>query len=261
MNQSQQIIEALWEVKFKSMDLAAKYNGFIKLFPGALPPVGIGPGKVTLRVASKTDSAFRGVDKRAIAVTRMPLPSMSNQGPQPITVTFSGTTFANTEELDGVFLHELVHVFTLFNGQHDDHGPNFKRVAAAVSKKWGHTVPGEHSQLTPATTRGLVLMLKDGLPVGIAMVPAKALDDKFFVGSLLGWFRSKDASRLRFMLFKTKNPLTAHLKVQKASNSKGIKFARVKHPDDVGDLMDQGTHGTGGFVKELALGDVPPEWL
>lgn len=256
MNQSQAIIEALWEVKFKSIDLAAKYNTLRRLFSGAMPPVGVGPGTVALRAVAKSDPAFRGVDKRAIAVTRMPLTS----GPQPITVTFSGATFANKEELDGVFLHELVHVFTLFNGIHDNHGPNFKRIAAAVSKKWGHKVPDEHTILAPATTRGLLLMLKDGLPVGIAMVAAKAFDDQFFVGDLLGWFLSKDASRLRFLLFKTRHPLTARMKVQKSVGSKGIKFSKIK-PDDVDDLIDSSVQGTGGFVKELALGDVPPEWL
>jgi hypothetical protein len=234
-------------------NLDAKYAVFNqRFFKGELPTIPVTWGKM---------KTMGGVAKAQITQPK----NASRSGgkfagasivPGSMAIQISDIYKRSEEGLDGILLHEMIHILCYVEGRFDEnHGPYFRKVAASIGTSIGFEIPltDDVTNLSLATAKakpvGVILMQKQGGGYAYALVGANALGvgaqeaggemwgrmDKSYVAALRGYVVASDL----WTLTATRMPVQRSLK--------GLKYYRL----DKSEISDELLRDLDGFGKLL----------
>lgn len=127
-------------------DLDAKYKKFnLELFDNALPQIPVTWAKLS-KLAGIATVKLRKIapspDRQLVRMGQISKYANKRIRPETLQIKISSVYRKDERHLDGILLHEMIHVEFLASGDIDEcHGPAFIKRASEISAKIGHTVP------------------------------------------------------------------------------------------------------------------------
>ena len=246
-------------IDFSSYSLEEKYSAFNKLlFGGELPNVPIrwgtlkGVGGITKATFKRTSNIKHPFDKYYGCVIN----------PESINVVISNIVKRSENELDKVLVHEMIHVYFLYNNMpQEKHGIRFKAMAEKLSGIAGFQIPltddiEVYDTDLEIKSVGVILASKKNGEYSVALVKPQLLIDHLndvsdYLTRFLAFYTlytSLDlyviSSKNWFLLSKTVLPIQSYIdNTVRLTFSKLLdSYIKVPTSDLVQDLQTNGKH-------------------
>ena len=224
-----------------SFNWKAKYSKFVQLyFDGDMPRLGSGIGEVILRVrqtkgaTGRTSSKWRRYDATLVA---------------PITITMSPQLLMEEEEIEDIFIHEMIHAYWMHQGNYQEqHGPRFHAKSAEISRKRGRQIPlthdARHLELNPefhaqAKPVGILVFQSPKIPKPLlALISEKMLrQDMDYIVERAAFMMNSRYKSGSIHIYVDRHPLQHDLPIQRSKRLKWFYVDRAK----LAELLDGAT--------------------